>query len=323
MEKIRYIKGSRRFLVDGGRLRLLVGGDRGRFLSTETARSPPTETEGRFLSTETKRTETTRQTGSGARLLSLTRPQAPLLGGAFATLSLTSSVTLSFPYLTGKIIDSSLSSPSSVDPTVAAAGLFSLICLAGCGVVARQILLTHAGENIVAGLRGELFGNILRQEAGFFDGSRTGDLVTRLTADVQIVQSALTQDVVNGARGVIMVAGGSSLLLVTSPTLTAISLFSLPPVFIFARHFGAEIKNLQRQVQEELGRTTTKVSLHTGEARRGEARRGSARLGCILARLGSARLGSAWLGFILPLANSFVRSSAPLISLRPRKSFPT
>jgi len=310
MEKIRYIKGSRRFLVDGGRLRLLVGGDRGRFLSTET--------EGRFLSTETKRTETTRQTGSGARLLSLTRPQAPLLGGAFATLSLTSSVTLSFPYLTGKIIDSSLSSPSSVDPTVAAAGLFSLICLAGCGVVARQILLTHAGENIVAGLRGDLFGNILRQEAGFFDGSRTGDLVTRLTADVQIVQSALTQDVVNGARGVIMVAGGSSLLLVTSPTLTAISLFSLPPVFIFARHFGAEIKNLQRQVQEELGRTTTKVRLHTGEARRGEARRG-----CILARLGSARLGSAWLGFILPLANSFVRSSAPLISLRPRKSFPT
>ena len=280
MEKIRYIKGSRRFLVDGGRLRLLVGGDRGRFLSTET--------EGRFLSTETKRTETTRQTGSGARLLSLTRPQAPLLGGAFATLSLTSSVTLSFPYLTGKIIDSSLSSPSSVDPTVAAAGLFSLICLAGCGVVARQILLTHAGENIVAGLRGDLFGNILRQEAGFFDGSRTGDLVTRLTADVQIVQSALTQDVVNGARGVIMVAGGSSLLLVTSPTLTAISLFSLPPVFIFARHFGAEIKNLQRQVQEELGRTTTKVSLHTGEARRGEAAywRGSARLG--LARLGSA-----------------------------------
>ena len=296
--------------MDGGRLRLLVGGDRGRFLSTET--------EGRFLSTETKRTETTRQTGSGARLLSLTRPQAPLLGGAFATLSLTSSVTLSFPYLTGKIIDSSLSSPSSVDPTVAAAGLFSLICLAGCGVVARQILLTHAGENIVAGLRGDLFGNILRQEAGFFDGSRTGDLVTRLTADVQIVQSALTQDVVNGARGVIMVAGGSSLLLVTSPTLTAISLFSLPPVFIFARHFGAEIKNLQRQVQEELGRTTTKVRLHTGEARRGEARRG-----CILARLGSARLGSAWLGFILPLANSFVRSSAPLISLRPRKSFPT
>jgi len=310
MEKIRYIKGSRRFLVDGGRLRLLVGGDRGRFLSTET-----------------KRTETTRQTGSGARLLSLTRPQAPLLGGAFATLSLTSSVTLSFPYLTCKIIDSSLSSPSSVDPTVAAAGLFSLICLAGCGVVARQILLTHAGENIVAGLRGDLFGNILRQEAGFFDGSRTGDLVTRLTADVQIVQSALTQDVVNGARGVIMVAGGSSLLLVTSPTLTAISLFSLPPVFIFARHFGAEIKNLQRQVQEELGRTTTKVSLHTGEAR---LHTGKARRGCILARLGSARLhtgearlGSAWLGFILPLANSFVRSSAPLISLRPRKSFPT
>jgi hypothetical protein len=63
-----------------------------------------------------------------------------------------------------------------------------------------------------------------------------------------------------------MVAGGSSLLLVTSPTLTAISLISLPPVFMAARHFGVQIKKLQKEVQEELGMTTTKASLHTGLA---------------------------------------------------------
>ena len=204
-----------------------------------------------------------RTKGSGARLFDLTRPQASLLGGAFATLSLTSSVTLSFPYLTGKIIDSQ---PEVVDPKMAAAGLFSLICIAGGGVIARQILLTKAGEKIVAALRTRLFENILRQEAEFFDKTRTGDLVTRLTADVQLVQSALTTDVVNGVRSIIMVAGGSSLLLVTSPTLTAISLISLPPVFMAARHFGAQIKKLQKEVQEELGMTTTKVSLHTGLA---------------------------------------------------------
>ncbi|GMI45927.1 hypothetical protein TrCOL_g639 [Triparma columacea] len=142
---------------------------------------------------------------------------------------------------------------------MAAAGLFSLICIAGGGVIARQILLTKAGEKIVAALRTRLFENILRQEAEFFDKTRTGDLVTRLTADVQLVQSALTTDVVNGVRSIIMVAGGSSLLLVTSPTLTAISLISLPPVFMAARHFGAQIKKLQKEVQEELGMTTTKA----------------------------------------------------------------
>ena len=132
----------------------------------------------RAMSTES------RTKSSGARLFDLTRPQASLLGGAFATLSLTSSVTLSFPYLTGKIIDSQ---PEVVDPKMAAAGLFSLICIAGGGVIARQILLTKAGEKIVAALRTRLFENILRQEAEFFDKTRTGDLVTRLTADVQLV----------------------------------------------------------------------------------------------------------------------------------------
>ncbi|GMH56679.1 hypothetical protein TrRE_jg3860 [Triparma retinervis] len=166
---------------------------------------------------------------------------------------------MAFPYLTGKIIDASVYSPDAVDPKIAALGLFSLICLAGGGVIARQILLTKAGENIVAGLRCNLFRNILRQEAEYFDRTRTGDLITRLTADVQLVQSALTTDVVNGARSMIMVAGGSGLLLITSPALTAISLISLPPVFMAARHFGASIKKIQKQVQEELGLTTTKA----------------------------------------------------------------
>jgi len=56
-----------------------------------------------------------------------------------------------------------------------------------------------------------------------------------------------------------MVAGGSSLLLYTSPMLTAVSLLSLPPVFISARYFGKSIKEFQKQVQEELGMTTTKA----------------------------------------------------------------
>lgn len=105
-----------------------------------------------------------RKQTDASRLLSLARPQSKLLGGAFATLSLTSSVTLMFPFLTGQIIDTALTAPSTVDPQVAAVSLFSMICAAGAGVVARQILLTKAGESIVADLRGDLFKSILKQE---------------------------------------------------------------------------------------------------------------------------------------------------------------
>jgi ABC-type multidrug transport system fused ATPase/permease subunit len=196
---------------------------------------------------------------SSKRLLTLAKPQSKLLGGAFATLTITSSVTLAFPYVTGQIIDASLNSTASVDPTLAAATLFSMVCAAGAGVVARQILLTKAGENIVADLRHKTFESILKQENSFFDQTRTGDLVTRLTADVQLVQSAVTTEILNGVRAVIMSTGGIGFLFYTSPTLTGVSLLSLPPIFLSAKYFGAQIKSIQKHVQEDLALTTTKA----------------------------------------------------------------
>ena len=167
-----------------------------------------------------------------SRLLALAKPQSSLLAGAFGTLTITSSVTLAFPYICGRIIDAAVLDQSSVDPTVATASLFGLIMTAGAGVVARQILLTIAGENIVSDLRADLFRSILRQESSFYDKTRTGDLITRLTSDVQLVQAALTTEVLNGARAIIMTSGGIGFLLYTSPSLTMVSLLSLPPIFV-------------------------------------------------------------------------------------------
>jgi len=93
----------------------------------------------------------------------------------------------------------------------------------------------------------------------FFDQTSTGDLITRLTSDVQLLQSALTTDILNAARSTIMATGGVGFMVYTSPFLTAVSLMSLPPIFVSARFFGKQIKKLQGDVQKELGFTTTKA----------------------------------------------------------------
>ncbi|GMH92723.1 hypothetical protein TrVE_jg12059 [Triparma verrucosa] len=196
---------------------------------------------------------------STLRLLELAKPQKKLLAGAFATLSLTSSVTLSFPFLVGKIIDSAIDNPTMVDPTYAAAGLFGMISAAGAGVVARQIFLTKAGENIVAELRSDLFRSVLRQDNSLFDQTRTGDIITRLTSDISLIQTALTTEILNATRAVLMSVGGVSFLLVTSPTLTLVSCLSLPPIFVSAKYFGKKIKALQTTVQSDLAKTTVKA----------------------------------------------------------------
>ena len=193
------------------------------------------------------------------RLLELAKPQKKLLAGAFATLSLTSSVTLSFPFFVGKIIDSAIDNPTMMDPTLAAAGLFTMISAAGAGVIARQILLTKAGENIVADLRSDLFRSVLRQDNSMFDTTRTGDIITRLTSDIALIQTALTTEILNATRAVLMSTGGVSFLLVTSPTLTLVSCLSLPPIFVSARYFGKKIKALQTTVQSDLAKTTVKA----------------------------------------------------------------
>ena len=60
--------------------------------------------------------------------------------------------------------------------------------------------MSVAGERTVARLRRRLFSAVLNQEVAFFDSMRTGDIMTRLTADTQVVQRAITRTAVNSVN---------------------------------------------------------------------------------------------------------------------------
>lgn len=98
---------------------------------------------------------------------------------------------------------------------------------------------------------------MLQQESAFLDQQTTGDLLSRLTADAQLVQSALTTQAVAGLRGAVMSMGAAGMLFYTSPILAVISCATLPPVFVLARHVGRSLSIQQQEVQALLGDATS------------------------------------------------------------------
>lgn len=194
------------------------------------------------------------------RLMELSRQEWKLIALSAATLGVTSSITLLFPYASGQVIDITIAAAGAADgstqsssvmsPLVMAGGLFGLTAIAGLGVYVRSLLLAQAGNRVVARLKQRLFASILQQESAFLDKQTTGDLLSRLSADAQEVEYAVTHQAVSALRGAVMTVGSAAMLLYTSPTLAAVSVCTLPPIFIATRRIGEKLEIQQEEVQK-------------------------------------------------------------------------
>jgi ABC-type multidrug transport system fused ATPase/permease subunit len=200
------------------------------------------------------------------RLVELSRQEWRLIAMSAATLGLTSSVTLLLPFASGQVIDYTIATAATasaaggasggggaLSPMMLATGLFGLTAAAGGGVYLRSLWLARAGNRIVARLKQQLYRSILQQEVDFIARQSTGDLLSRLSVDAQLVQAAVTNQAVAGLRMCIMSMGSASMLLYTSPTLALVSCCTLPPIFIATRIVGRKLQVQQEQVQELQG----------------------------------------------------------------------
>ena len=139
-----------------------------------------------------------------AEIAKLGKPEFKFIVGAASSLFVTSGITLAFPFVLGKVLDLALVQETAdavgVDPLYLSGGMLGLFFVQSAAMVGRGVLLSVAGERIVARLRRRLFSAVLNQEVAFFDSMRTGDIMTRLTADTQVVQRAITRTAVNSVQ---------------------------------------------------------------------------------------------------------------------------
>uniref|UniRef100_A0A8C6V1I5 ATP-binding cassette sub-family B member 10, mitochondrial n=1 Tax=Neogobius melanostomus TaxID=47308 RepID=A0A8C6V1I5_9GOBI len=181
------------------------------------------------------------------RLLKLAYPERWKLAAAVGFLSISSAVTMSAPFLLGKVIDTIYSTGSDIE-TMAAS--LSSLCLMLTGVflcggaanAARVYLMQTSGQQIT--------------RSGFFDRNRTGELINRLSADTAVVGRSITDNLSDGFRAVAQAAAGVSMMFYVSPTLASFVLLIVPPVTVLAVVYGRYLRSISKQTQDALAQAT-------------------------------------------------------------------
>ena len=175
-------------------------------------------------------------------LLPRLRPHARALSLAAVCLVLSAAVGLAFPRIVQYLLDAAFISGNARGLDRIAIGLLVLFAIQGVLNAAQVYLLSATGERVVATLRQDLFAHLVRLSPGFFTERRTGELISRLSADVAMLQSVMSHQVSEFARQSLFLVGGIAMLMLTHPRLTATTLAVVPIVVGAAWVFGRQLR---------------------------------------------------------------------------------
>lgn len=116
----------------------------------------------------------------------------------------------------------------------------------------RYYLVTTLGERIVADLRADVFAHLTRLSPAFFDTARTGEIVSRLTADTTQIKLAVGASVSIALRNLVLFFGGAAMMVVTSPRLSLFVLAAIPVIVLPLVGFGRAVRRRGRAAQDTL-----------------------------------------------------------------------
>ena len=196
------------------------------------------------------------------RLFSLLRFMLPkrnaFIGGMLA-LTFSSLITLAFPMLLGNLLDSA--HPEASLQKINQLGLVLLAVFAANAVFSylRIYLFAVVTEFMLAALRQATYNHLIRLPLSFFSTRRVGELNSRISADISVLQETFTFTMAQFVRQVITIVGGITLLSYVSIQLTLFMLAFVPIVAIGARIFGKNIRKISHSAQDQVARTNVIV----------------------------------------------------------------
>jgi ABC-type multidrug transport system fused ATPase/permease subunit len=187
------------------------------------------------------------------QLLQFAYPERRLLMWGTLFLALGSLVLLAFPQAVRITLDEAVETKNLVLINQMAIVMLIFLAIQSLAIALRYYLFTLAGERTVKRIRATLLKKLMEQEIGFFDGQKTGDLLSRINSDSTVLQNTLSVNISMILRNLVAALGGLVFLFYTSWQLAVLLLIVLPPLALLAARFGGKVRKISHQVQEALG----------------------------------------------------------------------
>ncbi len=193
-------------------------------------------------------------------LLHFTKPYRWQMIGATIALVVTAGTMLGLGQGLGYLIDRGFGARDSHLLEYSVLVLFGAAVLLAAGTYARFYLVSWVGERVVADIRRTIFDHLLSLDPGFFETTRTGEVLSRMTTDTTLLQAVVGSSISVALRNALMLVGGTGLLFFTSPKLTGLVFLMVPLVIVPILVFGRKVRGLSRLSQDKVAEVSAEAS---------------------------------------------------------------
>src|SRR4051794_843993 len=186
---------------------------------------------------------------------------------AFIALTVAAATTLIVPVAVRRMIDFGFSPEGIAMINNYFSVMIAVVAVLAIASGARFYLVMTIGERVVADLRREVFAHLISLSPSFFDQARSGELISRLTADTTQIKSAAGASVSVALRNAMLFTGATAMMVITSPRLSGFVLLAIPVMVIPLVAFGRWVRRLSRGAQDTLAGASAYASELIGAIR--------------------------------------------------------
>lgn len=187
-----------------------------------------------------------------ARIVGFLKPYRRQIAIASTALVMASGSILALGQGLKKVIDHGLTASNAALLDQALFGMLIVVAVMAAATFVRFYYVSWIGERVTADIRREVFAHLLKLSPGFYEITRTGEVISRLTSDTTVLENAIGSSISMALRNALNMTGALIMLLITSPKLTGLVLLGVPLVLGPIMLFGRRVRKLSRASQDRV-----------------------------------------------------------------------
>lgn len=174
------------------------------------------------------------------------------IAAALAALVLASMATLAIPLAVRRIIDNGFSPENAGFIDRYFTVMILVVAVLAFASAARYYLVMTLGERVMTDVRTAVFAHLTRLDPSFYDTAKSGEIVSRLTADTTQIKSAFGASASIALRNLVLFIGAIAMMVITSPRLSGLVLLAIPFIVLPLVASGRSVRQRSRLAQDRL-----------------------------------------------------------------------